>query len=236
MKNKKHGSTWMTLSFLAVIVATAAYYFVDNKPSEPAQVQAESLDSKTQPAQAISNPERDKLSGPIEDPERNPAARRKNYPLPKNAIDSESRKKLLAGLLAKLARASSASPAKTGATAETLGKPERGSLSKEYIQESIKEIIPLIKECYEMALAEDPKLTGKIIVRFTIIADQEYGGLVEDSQVLDDTKLAANPMLNECFRETMYALKIKAPEGGGRVTVNYPFILRSASPGEDKPK
>ncbi len=233
MKNRNHGPTWVTLSLLAVIIATVAYYFVDNKPSTPSADQATTPDSKTKPASSLTSPEATRPEEPGEDATGQKASRKKAYPRPKNAIDSESRQKMLAGLLAKLARASSGSPAKTK---QAEGEPLLGSLSKEYIQESIKEIIPLVKECYHMALAEDPKLAGKIIVRFTIIADQEYGGLVEESQVLDDTELAANPMLNECFRETMYALKIKAPEGGGRVTVNYPFVLRNPAADEGKSK
>ncbi|MBW1807714.1 MAG: AgmX/PglI C-terminal domain-containing protein [Deltaproteobacteria bacterium] len=229
--NKNHGSTWVTLSLLALIAATAAYYFVDEKPAKPSADQAATPNSKPLQADTLAGPERNQPETPLESPARKTALRKKAYPRPKNTIDLESRQKMLADLLAKLARAGSGSPAKTS-PAE--GKPVPGSLSKKYIQESIKEIIPLIKECYHMALAENPNLAGKITVRFTIIADQEYGGLVEESQVLDDSELAANPMLNECFRETMYALKIKAPEGGGRVTVNYPFVLRNSKPDEGK--
>jgi hypothetical protein len=228
-RNKNHGSTWVTLSLLALIAASAAYYFLYEKPAEPSRIQntpPETAEGRTDTVTATTG-DRIRLRGPIEDPIHKKTAGKRTFPLPKNAIDLETRQKMLVDLVAKLSAAGSGSTGKTGGAEKA---PVRGSLSKEYIQESIREIVPLVKECYEMALAEDPETRGKLIVRFTIIADEEYGGLVETSELTEDSAGAGSPLLNECLRETMYALKIKAPEGGGRVTVNYPFIFKTAEP------
>jgi hypothetical protein len=34
--------------------------------------------------------------------------------------------------------------------------------------------------------------------------------------------------MEECVRETMYALKLEAPKGGGSVKVRFPFVLASS--------
>jgi len=228
-KNKDQNSPWVLLSLLALIAASAGYFFfqeTDENPQAGDQPKSES-NPKQAPEATAGSADRVHPGNPGEAPVAKPAARSKTYPRPANAIDRAARIKLLAELAAKLSSAGSAKSEHTSAAGR---QPVQGSLSKEYIQESIREILPMLKECFEMALTENPHLNGKIVVRFTIIADEEYGGLIEDSRVLDDTELAANQTINECFRETIYAMKIKAPSGGGRVTVNYPFVLRSAEP------
>jgi RNA polymerase sigma factor (sigma-70 family) len=122
-----------------------------------------------------------------------------------------------------LARASS--PSRTGPTGEGMG-----TLDKDYLRERIKEIVPLVRECYELALAQDPSVSGKLSVHFSIIGDPELGGLVESSEIVDDDEPAPkNEGLVECVRETMYALEVEAPKGGGRVTVTYPFRFATAA-------
>ncbi len=223
------------LSLLALIAASAGYFFLQEKDENPpAGDQLKSESSPNQPPRATAR-SADNVHPTNSDsdraPDQKPTGMPKNYPRPANAIDRAARLKLLAELVAKLSPAGSAKSANAAAAGQ---QPVQGSLSREYIQESIREILPLLKECFEVALMETPGLSGKIKVRFTIIADEEYGGLIEDSQVLDDTELAANQTINECFRETMYTLKIKAPTGGGRVTVTYPFVLRSSGSEEKK--
>jgi len=141
------------------------------------------------------------------------------------AVAPDARRVMLAAILGKIAKreagARSAAPA-GGA------QPAAGSLSKEYIQQQVREIVPLVKECYEMALQDSPELSGDLKVRFTIAGDEDYGGLVVDSQVLNESSLAGQADLVECVRETMYAIRLDAPEGGGQVVVNYPFRFASS--------
>jgi len=223
------------LSLLALMAASAGYFFLQEKDENPpAGDQLKSESSPNQPPQATArSADHVRPTNSDRAPGQKLTGNPKDYPRPANAIDRAARLKLLAELVAKLSPAGSVKSANAAAAGQ---QPVQGSLSREYIQESIREILPLLKECFEVALMETPGLSGKIKVRFTIIADEEYGGLIEDSQVLDDTELAANPTINECFRETMYTLKIKAPTGGGRVTVTYPFVLRSSGSEEKKGK
>jgi len=155
-----------------------------------------------------------------------PKAARPAFPRPKNRVDPSAREAMLRDLRSRVAHRGE--PAGEGGADPQAGKDEepRGSLSKEYIQQSIREIIPLVRECYELALAEQPELTGKIKVRFEVVADEEQGGLVADSQlVLEEGQPPPSALLAECVQESMYALKLQAPKGGGKVVVTYPFIF-----------
>jgi hypothetical protein len=105
------------------------------------------------------------------------------------------------------------------------------TLDKEYIRDQIKELIPLIKECFENALEHEPDLSGKVVVGFSIVGDPSVGGLVGESQVIDEKSTIANKDLRECIQESMYAAQFPPPKEGGEVRVEYPFVLMPAPDG-----
>jgi hypothetical protein len=115
-----------------------------------------------------------------------------------------------------------------GPTAASGSAPVTGSLDRDYLRERIKEILPLVRECYEQSLKAGPA-DGVLKVSFSIIGDPELGGIIEESKVLDDTPLARNEGLAECVQESMYAPQLKAPSGGGRLRVTHPFRFRASS-------
>ena len=102
-----------------------------------------------------------------------------------------------------------------------------GSLDKEYIRASIRELVPLVKECYENALLERPDLGGKLTVEFSIAGEPAIGGVVAESRIVGTDAGTLHAGLEECVRETMYGLKLEAPAGGGIVKVRYPFVFRT---------
>jgi len=143
-------------------------------------------------------------------------------------VDKAERAALLAQLVKKLGEQRRSDASESGAGQGQAAGDSQGSLSPEYIKKQIMEIRPLLKECYSLALDRHPDLGGVLKVQFTIIADEEYGGLVETSEVLQETELAANEVLSECLRETMYAMRFDPPKGGGRITVTYPMMFTTA--------
>ena len=106
-------------------------------------------------------------------------------------------------------------------------------LSPDYIRARIGDLAPLLRECYELALHEDPALEGKLVVEFVIGGEPEVGAIVEESRILDESTLR-HPTLDECVRETMYTAEFEDPPTGGRVTVRYPFRM-SRTPDEPPP-
>lgn len=126
----------------------------------------------------------------------------------------------------------------TGAAGTTVHVPpeedaERvGRLDPQYIRDAIRELQPLLRECYELALGEARREgqvapEGRLVTRFVIGGEPDVGGVIEESEVMDESDLR-HPLLEECFTETLFTVELPAPEEGGRVTVHYPFVLRSA--------
>jgi hypothetical protein len=146
---------------------------------------------------------------------------------PFRKIDPASRKLLLAHIEeARAKRAASNSGGGGGGGSST--PPALPELSKDYIRTQVKAIVPLMIECYETALAADPKLAGKLVMKFSIGGEPEVGGLVESSEVDTEASTITDPGMVECMRETMYALEFAAPSEGGRVDVTYPFEFSAA--------
>ncbi len=113
------------------------------------------------------------------------------------------------------------------------GSPDApGRLDPAYIREAVRELQPLIAECYELALEEDDTLAGRLVLEFDIEGEPEVGGVVEDSAIGDESTLT-HPTLDECVRETIYTLELPAPEGGGMVHVRYPFTFSREGSEED---
>jgi hypothetical protein len=112
-----------------------------------------------------------------------------------------------------------------GARPQLADEPE---VDKDYIRGQVREIIPLLTECYEKELARDPKLAGKVVVNFTIEGAPDVGGLVTESAIDADASTLESPAVRDCIQDTMYALEIAAPKGGGVVKVVYPFEFSSA--------
>jgi len=142
------------------------------------------------------------------------------------ALDPETRRALLENIMKKIAQRTASDQSYAGRQAEGTGQTTAGGLSADYIKQQMREIVPLVKECYEMALESQPDLAGKLSVRFTIAGYEEYGGLVTESTVMNDSSLIHATDLVECVRETMYAIRLKQPEGSGQVIVSYPFKFR----------
>ena len=141
-------------------------------------------------------------------------------------------------IVRKLSEAAEAQAAERAATAApgtaSSGAPT-GQLSAKYIKKAIKEITPLIKECYDNALSADPKLGGKLVVQFDIVGDPDEGGLVAESKIDPErSTMKSAAELRECVRETIYALELDPPEDGGKVTVRYPFKFSTAEKSEDR--
>lgn len=105
-------------------------------------------------------------------------------------------------------------------------KPPRGDLNKEILRRVIRHHISDVKNCYEAELAQNPKLGGRILVRFTIASS----GRVTASALQDSTM--GNARVETCTVEAVRGWEFPKPCGGGYVVVSYPFVLTPAPGGE----
>ncbi len=127
--------------------------------------------------------------------------------------------------------ASAASPPKAAAPSSTAAaqaeaEPPPGHYEPSYIRQVFRDdMFPIMKECYASALKRQPKLAGKLVMKFAIVGDPQVGGVVEDAEFAPESDLQDDEM-QTCVRESLSALTFdKPPEGGGRVTVTYPVLF-----------
>lgn len=93
-----------------------------------------------------------------------------------------------------------------------------GRLSPESIQSGVAAREGLLRLCYVEALERDPKLAGRVAVRFVIGNDGVVAQAGNGGSVLPD------PAAVRCFVETFKGLTFPRPQSG-IVTVVYPYIL-----------
>ena len=198
----------------ALVLASGATFVALRKPAPPVAV-----------APSASAPE----------PEPDPAL------LPPNPMPPRHARKLDPAARARLADAIRAARARrTASTPPTASSPpSRGGLSgdtllgdadadKEVIRANVRELIPLVSECYEQALERRPTLAGTLVVKFTIEGEPDVGGIIGSSEIDKDESSLDDAEVHECVRETMFALELPPPTGGGVVNVTYPFEFRTA--------
>jgi RNA polymerase sigma factor (sigma-70 family) len=143
------------------------------------------------------------------------------------------RASLLAAIREARSKRAAASPPASSGTAPVAD--EGVDMDKDYIRSAVREIIPLLQECYEEGLERTQNAGGDVVVEFMIEGEPEIGGVISESTVDAKASTLEDATIRECIQETMYALKLDAPANGGTVKVRYPFAFRPASPDEVPP-
>ncbi len=98
----------------------------------------------------------------------------------------------------------------------------RGSLSREVIRRVIRRHINEVRFCYEQQLNARPDLEGRVMVSFIISPT----GAVQTASVGNST--IHNAAVEGCVIQAVRRWTFPAPDGGGVVGVNYPFMLNSS--------
>ncbi len=97
---------------------------------------------------------------------------------------------------------------------------QKGGVQREAIRDAIKAALPEVRDCYEQALKQDPSLAGKVIVEFELETKDQQGTVMRGEVIGTETK---SPFFEACVLQKVAGTKFPAPEGGGTVTVRYPF-------------
>ena len=93
-----------------------------------------------------------------------------------------------------------------------------GSLEPGVISKEVRKRLGAVLSCYERALKRRPKLSGKIVVSFTIGST----GSVTDAEMASDT--LGDAEVSSCVIANVKRWRFPAPDGGS-VTVEYPLIF-----------
>jgi hypothetical protein len=102
-----------------------------------------------------------------------------------------------------------------------------GSIDKELIRKVIQDHAAQIRYCYEQQLAINPRLQGKVAIKWIINADGSASGAQVDrgTTTLEDSKV------HECMMARITSWEFPKPKGGGMAVITYPWILRSSGGG-----
>ena len=95
------------------------------------------------------------------------------------------------------------------------------NLPKAVIDEVVKRDLGSIRQCYQEELTKNPKLAGKITVKFVIGKDGAVSSATTKSSTMKP------PGVAECLNETFLGMKFPPPKGGGITIVSYPFDFKS---------
>jgi serine/threonine protein kinase len=109
-----------------------------------------------------------------------------------------------------------ATSSRSGGNVATGAPTATGSLDRSVIQRGVKANMPRIRYCYERELAKDASLQGKVTVKFTI----GPSGAVQSAEAN-----GLNPVVSNCVATVVKSMRFPAPQGGGIVTINYPFVF-----------
>jgi hypothetical protein len=99
----------------------------------------------------------------------------------------------------------------------------KGSLDKEVIRRVIGAHVGEVESCYARELWSIPKLSGRVMVRFTIAAEGWVTASALESSTLD------NKRLTDCIVGVVRCWRFPKPIGGGIVIVSYPWALTPPS-------
>jgi hypothetical protein len=102
-----------------------------------------------------------------------------------------------------------------------------GSIDKELIRKVIQEHASQIRYCYEQELQRDPKLEGKVSIRWVINSE----GRVQGTQVDGGATTLQNGQVHRCMMDRIASWEFPKPKGGGIAVITYPWILRSSGGG-----
>lgn len=184
-----------------------------------------------QPAQAprtIAAGERVELTVPSTPPAPRPT------PVTVAARDRVRRDAIAAAMLAR--RPSAARPPTTDPGSAMVGSapPAPLTLDKEEIRTGVKDVVPMLSECYEAELERDPAI-GEITVKthFELDSDAELGTIVTLRDLEVSGPLAQASDFRDCMTATIEAVVLPPLGDGGHVDVNYPFVFRPNDEGDD---
>jgi len=98
-----------------------------------------------------------------------------------------------------------------------------GGISKEDLQQIIKQQIPAIELCYQKSLEKKPNIQGEVTLQFVVDSKGKVIKVNLISGKLNDKKL------EECISQKIKGLNFSSPTGTDRVTATVLFKFKSSS-------
>jgi|LNFM01.1.fsa_nt_gb TonB family protein len=135
-------------------------------------------------------------------------------PEPNTAIDPQRGEPVCAEAIASH-RATSSQTSASGQRAEA----PHGVLAPDQIRRTTLQNLGQIADCHREWLAVEPAFEGRLVVRYVIGGD----GAVIAATIRESS--TDSVFLRQCVVNVVRRWRFDAPQGGGVVTVNYPFNM-----------
>lgn len=105
-----------------------------------------------------------------------------------------------------------------------LGSAEvHGSLDREVIQRVVRRHANEVRYCFEQGLAVDPTLSGRVTVAFVIGPTGQVPTASAAESTFTESEQSRSVVA--CILSAVRRWTFPAPEGGGIVRINYPFVF-----------
>ena len=104
-----------------------------------------------------------------------------------------------------------------------------GSLDRSIIQRVIRRDLAAIRQVYERQLKQNPNLSGRLAVSFTIGATGQVTQVSVSGSTLND------PQIERGVAQVVRRWRFPAPRGGGIVRVTYPFVFQHSGGSDGAP-
>ncbi|MCB9572568.1 MAG: hypothetical protein H6709_10825 [Kofleriaceae bacterium] len=113
-----------------------------------------------------------------------------------------------------------------GAAAAPAPTDGQGDVDPDEIRSAVREVSPLVGECYSMAPLDVQRAGGNVVIEMTISGEPGVGTVFDDAGFIDGTPaLLAATEFTECMRETLLSVEMPPLTRGGTVVIHYPFAF-----------
>lgn len=146
-------------------------------------------------------------------------------------LGSIEERKLLADRIDK-ARALRSKSSSTGSPSMATSAPAAPRLPEQAtpisaveVRTAMREVIPILAECYEAALPSLPDPRVEITAEMTLTGDPDVGTVIDAKQITGKDGQPLPAKFDDCLRSTFQTLALPPLTEGDEIEVRYPFVF-----------
>jgi hypothetical protein len=99
-------------------------------------------------------------------------------------------------------------------------------MDPDQIRTSVREVLPMLTECYDQAPEPMKQAGGTIVAELTVTGEPDVGTLIQDVSLIEGDKVLLDEAdFGECVKQTLLSVELPPLDAGGKVTIHYPFAF-----------
>lgn len=100
-----------------------------------------------------------------------------------------------------------------------------GELTKDEIRTGVRDVIPMLVDCYSTEIERDPRLGGELRAHLTVDSEPDLGMVVTVGGLDIDGALGASTEFRDCVGATLESVVLPPLPVGGHVEITYPLAF-----------